>query len=146
MRKLLMIAVIFCAYGITEAVAQNCSGKAKAEADKKECSSKALSEEQQAMAMQVAQQSEDIKVNVCEKSGNVSFAKVSKCCTSGKETVEAVNFDPETRKFVNVSPSEVMQAEAVQTSAKSGKAETKACSSKKKEKSSTSGACSKDNK
>jgi len=116
MKKLLLIAVLFCSYGVGNAIAQGCAGKANAQAEKKESTAHVLTEKQQVQAIQVAAQLENIEANICNKSGNVSFAKISKCEASGKESSKAVNFDPETEKFVNVSPSEVQEAEAKKSS------------------------------
>lgn len=133
MKKLLLIAIIFAGYGVTQTYAQcgaaaakanntkQCAS-AKASAEKSACTSQALNEEQRAMAIQVAAKLDDVSTNVCEKSGNVSFTKTSKCCTSGKEKVEAVNFDPETKKFINVSPSEAAQTIQTSTEAQSSEA------------------------
>jgi|GEM_PF-3090168 len=113
MKKLLLIAVLFCSYGVGNAIAQGCAGHAKAQAEKKECTSQSLTDVQKVQAIQVAAQLDNIEAKVCETSGNVSFAKISKCEASGKETSTSVNFDPETKKFINVSPSEVQQTKEV---------------------------------
>ncbi len=134
MKKLLLIAIMFAGYGVTQSFAQcgaaaaatsntkqQCAS-AKASAEKSACTSQALNEEQRAMAIQVASTMDDISANVCERSGNVSFTKTSKCCTSGNEKVETVNFDPETKKFINVSPSEAAQTIQTSTEAQSSEA------------------------
>ena len=131
MKKILLIAVVFCSYGVGNAIAQGCAGKAKAQAEKKECTSQSLNEDEKAMAIQVAASSENVTAKVCDKSGNVSFSRISKCETSGKESAEAVNFDPESKKFVNQSPSEVRKAEAKKTSGEGEKVKKKECSGSK---------------
>jgi len=138
MKKLLLIAIMFASYGMTVSYAQNCAAakaasnnakqcsSAQAKAEKSACTSQALNDEQKAMAIQVASTLEDVHAKVCEASGNVSFTKTSKCCTSGKEKVETVNFDPESGKFINISPSDA--AQSIQTSVESkGTTEAKSC-------------------
>lgn len=120
MKNILLIIALLCSYGINHAVAQGCAGKANAEARSSCSSAKAqaetsaqmLCEDTKALALKMAANAEDIHAKVCEESGAVSFTKVSKCCTSGAETSQAVHFDSEKKEFVNVAPSESIRAEA----------------------------------
>ena len=138
MKNLFIITMLMASFGLNTAFAQSCShAKAKSttsvEEAKKSCSSTAMSEEEKVMAIKLAATSDNIETSVCEKSGNVSFAKVSKCNSSGAESRTAVQFDSEKKQFVNVSPSE--GAASLQTSASANTEEAKkACSKAEKSK------------
>lgn len=143
MKKLLLITVLFCSYGLNGLVAQSSDATSSKEVKKEctktkaECTSQDLSESEKAMAIQVAASTEDVEAKVCEKSGKVSFLKTSKCCKSGKETTEAVNFDAKTRKFVNASPSET-KPEAKKSSLQVNESKAEMDAPKKDKTSSTS--------
>ena len=138
MKNLFIITMLMASFGLNTAFAQSCShAKAKSttsvEETKKSCSSTALSEEEKAMAIKLAASNDDIETSVCEKSGNVSFAKISKCNSSGAESRTAVQFDSEKKQFVNASPSE--GATSLQTSSSADSEEAKkSCSRAEKSK------------
>ncbi len=58
----------------------------------------------------------NIEKRICEKSGDVSFVRKSTCSVSGETKYTNVQYDSDSKKFVNVSPTHT-----------SGKAAKKAC-------------------
>ena len=141
MKKLVLFLVFFAATGLT-LQAQSCSKSAKAVSAKegaKVCSKatkttavKASLEE----AILAAEADASVEQKVCEKSGAVCFVKSSTCETSGKVSLHEVQYDAETKKFVNVSPSEMegdAKATKVNSALKTKKScDPAACTSKKK--------------
>lgn len=111
--------------------------KASATADAETKVASALSE-----ADVAAEDDESIVRKVCDYSGSVSYFKKEVCEKSGKVSMAEVQYDNETKSFVNVSPEDVMaekEATAVKAAAKSGdKAKKKACCKGKKSKKSCS--------
>ncbi len=101
MKKLFMLFALVSLVGTASVTAQTCS-KSKAE-----CT---------AAATKVAASSADIEKRICEKSGKVSFVRKGVCAVSGKTSYTNVEYNADTKKFVNISPSHT-----------SGKAAKKAC-------------------
>lgn len=117
MKKLFMLFAFVGLFSVASVEAQSCS-KSKAE-----CT---------AAAAQAASLDASIEKRTCEKSGKVSFVRKSVCETSGKTSYTNVEYNADTKKFVNVSPTHT-----------SGKAAQSSCSAKAKATSGKSGCCAK---
>lgn len=61
-------------------------------------------------ASEAASKDESIEARTCEKSGNVSYYKMSACPVTGKVSYKEVEFDESKGQFVNASPSEMKKA------------------------------------
>jgi len=110
MKKLFMLFAIMSLVAVASVDAQTCSkSKASCSKSKAECT---------AAAAKMASLDADIEKRICEDSGKVSFVRKSVCETSGKTKYTNVEYNADTKKFVNISPTHT-----------SGKA-AKACCSK----------------
>ena len=110
------------------------SKKASADSETKVASAEAYAE----IAAEAAASDESIERKVCDMSGKVSYYKKSTCEVSGATKMTEVQYDADSKAFVNVSPKDVMadkEAKVVKTSSEkkaccAGK-DKKACASKK---------------
>lgn len=108
-----------------------CSMATKASCTKSKTASVAATDNPAAI---LASQDDSIEERVCSKSGAVSYVKKNVCAHSGNVSFTDVEYSAETKKFINVSPSD-MEAKAapnaVKTSAAPSCSKSKAkCSSK----------------
>jgi hypothetical protein len=127
MTQVFFVFALFLAATLT--VNAQCSKSVQACAKK---SASTASVEEKAAEL-VASADENIKREVCQNSGCVSYYQKSVCDVSGKESWEKVEFDASTRKFTKVA-SASMEKDPVTgevkentTKACAGKAEGKAC-------------------
>ncbi len=116
MKKLFMLFAIMSLVAVASVDAQTCS-KSKASCSK-------TSAECTAAAAKMASLDADIEKRVCEDSGKISFVRKGVCAVSGKTEYTNVEFDADTKKFVNVSPTH--------TSGKAVKAGASCCAGKAK--------------
>ncbi len=124
MKKLFMLFAFMGLVSVASVSAQSCS-KSKANSSTT-CT---------VAATKAASLDASIEKRVCEKSGKVSFVRKNVCSTSGKTTYTNVEYNTETKKFVNVSPTHTSGKAA-------GKAST-SCSAKAKATSGKTSCCTK---
>ncbi|MBT8230212.1 MAG: hypothetical protein KJO50_08125, partial [Bacteroidia bacterium] len=127
-----------CDKSCEKACCSKASASAAADAEAETKVASALSE-----ADVVAEGDENIIRKVCDYSGSVSYYKKEVCEKSGKVSMAEVQFDDESKSFVNVSPEDAMadkEAKVVKAAATSGtKAKKKACCAGKSKKSCAKG-------
>ena len=137
------IALIFSLFAVTTfAINAQCTKSVQACASK---SASTASVEEKAAEL-AASVDANIKREVCEKSGSVSYYQKSVCATSGTENWERVEFDSSTKKFTKVASASMEKDPATgevktKKACCAGKAEGKACAGQTDAK-----ACSKDEK
>ncbi len=77
-----------------------------------------------------AAEDESIERKVCDVSGSISYYRKSTCSVSGATKMTEVQYDGETKSFVNVSPKDVMSAEAEAKVVKTSSKDKKSCAKK----------------
>jgi len=131
MKKFFLLFAVMGLFTFT-ATAQKkaCSMAKKATCTK---SSKTVSVDANNPAAVLAAQDDSIEERVCAKSGSVSYVQKNVCAKSGNVSFTNVEYNATTKKFVNVSPSD-MEAEAApkatKTSAKPACSKSKASCTK----------------
>ena len=150
MKKLVFLFAFVMAAGMVSAqtadVKKSCSKTcAKTCASKKSASVSIDGDTKVASAESAAElaasNDESIEKKVCDVTGNISYYKKSTCEHSGAVKMTEVKYDESSNSFVNVSPSDVMSAEAEAKVVKTSSTEksktcakscAKKCASKKK--------------
>lgn len=97
MKKLFMLFAMMSLVAVASVDAQTCSKSTKASCSKTaaECT---------AAAAKMASLDANIEKRTCEESGKISFVRKSVCSVSGKTSYTNVEYNADTKKFVNVSP------------------------------------------
>ncbi len=117
-----------------------CSMANKASCAKTCTKSKTASVAANTPAAILAAQDDSIEKRVCSKSGAVSYVKKNVCSHSGNVSFTDVEYSTETKKFINVSPSD-MEVKAAPNAVKTSAAPS--CSKSKKASCSSKASCTK---
>ena len=105
----------------------NAQKKACSMANKASCTkSKTASVAANNPAAILAAQDDSIEERVCSKSGAVSYVKKNVCAHSGNVSFTDVEYSAETKKFINVSPSD-MDVKAAPNAVKASAAPSCSC-------------------
>lgn len=111
MKKIFMLFVLMALVGTVSVDAQTCSKSKEA------CTT---------AAVKAANTNVDIEKRICEQSGKVSFVRKSVCDVSGKTSYTDVEYNMDTKKFVNVSPTHA-SGKAAKAKASCGTAKKAGC-------------------
>ena len=118
MKNVLLLA-FFMAFGISGMMAQKACSSAEKAACAKTCEGKKMASASAdtegtavlSMAKEAASTDESIEVRTCPHSGKVSFYQKQTCEKSGKVSFNEVEFNQDSKEFVNVSPRDAAEVE-----------------------------------